>query len=145
MEIAVDGWRSGIAEWQAVRGVPADQLPPLTEAQKQVARKLGIAEQDYARSALAGERTRDALLRKTERLARLIENRVGASGISASVTRVLLRTVEHRFDVELQINGRSLSLRVEETLVDDYFDGGSVQAEQSLDRILDRALASMKA
>jgi hypothetical protein len=73
MEIAVDGWRSGVSEWRTARSVPVDQLPRLTDEQREVARKLGISEEDYARSAFAGEQTREALLKKTERLARLLE------------------------------------------------------------------------
>lgn len=140
MEIAVDGWRASVGDWSAVRSVPADELPPLSPQQREVAKKLGIAEQDYARSALAGQRTREALLQKTERFARLLEERLQASGQQAEVVRVMLRTVEHRFDVEINAGGRSVPLRVEETLVDDYFDSGSADADQRLARILDRAL-----
>ena len=140
MEIAVDGWRASAVEWNAVRSVPASELPPLSPEQREVAKKLGVAEQDYARSALAGERTREALLRKTERFARLLEHRIDALGLHAKITRVMLRTTEHRFDVEIEVNGRSVPLRIEETLVDDYFDGGSIDAEERLGRILDRAV-----
>jgi hypothetical protein len=144
MEIAVDGWRASAAEWDAVRAVPANRLPALTPEQREVARKLGIPEPDYARSALAGERTREALLRKTERLARLLEHRMQALGLSGSIKRVMLRTVEHRFDVEIESGGHMVPLRIEENLVDDYFDGGSLDAEEKLGRILDRALRVVK-
>jgi len=98
MEIAVDGWRSSVAEWNAARSVPASELPQLSPEQREVARKLGIAEQDYARSALAGERAQEALLRKAERFAKLLEQRISALRQHATVARVVLRTIEHRFD-----------------------------------------------
>jgi len=144
MEIAVDGWRAGAAEWDAVRSLPASELPSLSPEQREVAKKLGVSEQDYARSALAGERTREVLLRKTERLARLLEQRMQGSGLSGTITRVMLRTIEHRFDVEVQSSGRFVPLRIEESLVDDYFDGGSADAEERLGRILDRSLRVVK-
>ena len=144
MEIAVDGWRSSVADWDAVRNIPSDQLPPLSPEQREVARKLGIPEQDYARSVLAGERNREALLGKAQRLAHLLEQRLKKSGIAGQVNRVLLRTVEHRFDVELRIDGRTAPLRIEESLVDDYFDSGSTDAEERLGRILDRALVGLR-
>ena len=56
-----------------------------------------------------------------------------------------MRTTEHRFDVLLKINGKTLPVRVDETVVDDYFDSGSVEAEKDLARILDRALMSVSA
>jgi restriction endonuclease S subunit len=124
--------------------LPIEQLPQLTDEQRAVAKKLGIAEQDYARSLVAGERNREALLAKTERLARLLEERLAASGIDGKINRVVLRTIQDRFDVEIQVNGRVLPLRIEETVVDDYFDSGSPDAEQRLAQILDRALVGLR-
>ena len=144
MEIAVDGWRASVGDWKAVRSVPEEDLPELSPEQREVAKKLGIAEQDYARSALAGQRNREALLHKTERFARLLEERLRALGLQGNVNRVMLRTFEHRFDVEIDAGGRSLPLRIEETLVDDYFDSGSADAEERLGRILDRSLRVVK-
>ena len=144
MEIAVDGWRSGVADWDAVRNLPAEQLPQLTDEQRAVARKLGIPEQDYARSVVAGERNREALLVKTERLARLLEQRIAALGIDGRINRVTLRTIQGRFDVEVQVNGRTLPLRIDEALVDDYFDNGSADSEQRLAQILDRAFIGIR-
>jgi len=144
MEIAVDGWRAGTAEREVARGMPLEQLPRLTEDQRSVAKKLGIPEEEYARSVVAGERSRDALLLKTERLARLLEQRIQNSGIPAGVSRVTLRTVQDRFDVELHINGRVVPLRIEEAVVDDYFDKGSMEAEERLGHILDRALVGLR-
>lgn len=144
MEIAVDGWRSGVADWDAVRNLPAEQLPQLSDEQRAVARKLGIPEQDYARSVVAGERSREALLVKTERLARLLEQRIAALGIDGRINRVTLRTIQGRFDVEVQVNGRTLPLRIDEALVDDYFDNGSADSEQRLAQILDRAFIGIR-
>jgi|SRR5579863_5373400 hypothetical protein len=144
MEIAVDGWRSGATDWDAVRNLPAEQLPQLSEEQRAVAKKLGISEQDYARSLVAGERSREALLVKTERLARLLEQRIAALGIGGRVNRVVLRTIQDRFDIEVQLNGRVLPLRIEESIVDDYFDSGSADAEKRLAQILDRAFVGMR-
>jgi hypothetical protein len=140
MEITVDGWRASVADWNAARSVPDTELPPLTPEQREVAKKLGVSENDYARSALAGERAREVLLRKTERFARLLEQRLSALKLHATVTRVMLRTFEHRFDVEIDANSQLVPLRIEESLVDDYFDGGSIEAEERLGRILDRAV-----
>src|SRR5581483_9045372 len=104
MEIAVDGWRAGAAERELARSLPSDQLPRLTDEQRSVAKKLGIPEEEYAHSVVADERNRDALLIKTERLARLLEQRIERVGIGAHVNRVTLRTIQDRFDVEIQIN-----------------------------------------
>jgi hypothetical protein len=141
MEISVEGWRASPSDWSAVRSVPRDQLPALTEEQREVAKKLGIAEEDYARSVLAGQRTSEALLGKTERLGRLLNQRLKAIREDASVERVSLSSTDHRFDVTLIVKEQRVPLRIDENLVDDYFDGGSLQADEALGRVLERTLA----
>lgn len=140
MEIAVEGWRASAADWEAVRNLPAEEVPRLTDEQREVARKLGAPETDYARSALAGQRTQTVLLQKTEQLGRFLDRRLRAAGRNGEVQRVILRTLEHRFDVTAQLNGRVLQLRIDEDLVDEFFDSGSVEAEHNLTRVVDRAL-----
>jgi len=105
---------------------------------------LGVPEPDYARSALAGERTQVVLLQRTERLARLLAERMRAAGLPGEIIRVVLRTFEGRFDVELKVDGKRLPLRIDEDIVDDYFDRGSMEAEARLGRILERSLAGLR-
>jgi hypothetical protein len=94
MQISVQGWKASAGDWEAVRSIPTNQLPELTEEQKAVARKLGISEEDYARSYLAGERTQSALLAKTEMFARLLTKKIYDSGFKATVESVVLRILE---------------------------------------------------
>jgi hypothetical protein len=140
MEISVQGWRASPSDWKAVRGIPKEELPPLTAEQKEVAQKLGIPEEDYARSALAGERTQNSLLAKTETFARLLEQKIHDLGFKAVVENVVLQILEHRFDVSLTVNGKELPLRIKEEIVDDLFESGSADAEDKLSRILKTTL-----
>ena len=58
----------------------------------------------------------------------------------ASLERVALNTWEEKFDVEIEINGTSLALRIEENLINDFREGGSAAAEESLRQMMDVAL-----
>lgn len=136
MEISVQGWKASPSEWEAVRRLPKAELPPLTEEQKEVARKLGVSEEDYARSALAGERTQNALLAKTETFARLLEKKLRDLGLNANVENVVLQILDDRFEVLLRMNGKLLPLRIKEEIVDDLLERGSAEAEERLARIL---------
>jgi hypothetical protein len=136
MHISVEGWRANPIEREAIRTVPAEQLPPLTAEQKEVARKLGVSEEAYARMALAGQRTSDLLLKKTEMLAKLLEQKLRGSGSKATIENVVLRTMKHKFDVLLRINGSTIPIRINEDVVDDLFESGSEEAEQRLSRIV---------
>ena len=102
MEIAVDGTRVSPGDWEAIRKVPPEGLVPLTPPQREVARKLGIPEEDYARSAMAGERGQELLLRKTEILAKLLQRRLAEVLPGATVRRVVLRTLHDRFDMDVE-------------------------------------------
>jgi len=136
MNIAVDGWRASPSDWDNVRSIPKDELPALSEEQKEVARKLGVPEESYARSALAGERTQNTLLAKTEMFARLLEKKIRDLGFKAIVESVVLRLLEHRFEVLIVANGARFPLRISEELIDDLFEAGSAEAEEKLARLL---------
>ena len=140
MEIAVDGWRAGAADWDAVRNIPVDQLPPLTREQQEVARKLGISDADYRRSAFAGERSRESLLAKTERLARLLAKLLQPLNARATVQNVTLRTFDEKFEVTIRAGQHVVLLKISEDLVDDLFESGSEEAERRLVRILETAV-----
>ena len=108
----------------------------MSEEQKEVARKLGVPEESYARSALAGERTQNTLLAKTEMFARLLEKKIRDLGFKAIVESVVLRLLEHRFEVLIVANGARFPLRISEELIDDLFEAGSAEAEEKLARLL---------
>ena len=141
MDVIVEGWRASPADWQAASREPADQLPPLSEAQREVARKLHIPEEDYARSAFAGKRTQAALLEKAQRFARLLDARVKKLREAASVSTVVLRTIDHRFDVEISDGKKLLPLRIDENIVDDLLEGGSADADRRVSGMLEQAFA----
>jgi hypothetical protein len=139
MQVSVDGWRSSASNWQAVRDIPGDQLRPLTPEQAAVAAKLRISAEDYARSALAGERTTEALLAKTERFAKLMEQRLASRLAGVQVDSVTLETWEHKFRVVIRGKIETV-FRVNEDIVDDLFEGGSKEADERISRILDLVL-----
>jgi hypothetical protein len=140
MEISVEGWRSGTADWSDVQRLPKEQLPALTTEQKEVARNLGISEEDYARSAEAGQRTQRELLDKTAKFARLLEQRVKERASQAAIEKVTLKTWEHRLDVRILLDGGRFDIRIDEDLVDDLMESGSLDAGERLSRILGAAL-----
>ena len=120
--------------------LPDDQLPSLTSEQKSVAGKLGISVEDYARSVLAGRRTSDGLLAKTENFGRLLEEKLKERVSNGLVESVAPETAEHKFRVALRVSGKPAILHVDEEIVDDLFEGGSSEAEAKILRVLDLAM-----
>ena len=144
MQISVDGVRGSSSALEAVRHIPREQLPPLTEAQRQVAQKLGASEEGYARMILEGERAQSELLVKTEMFARLLDKRLREVGSKAKIDNVLRRVLDEKFEVQIQINGRVIPLKVREDLIDDLFEAGSADAEERLMRIVRTTLGLME-
>lgn len=144
MQIAVDGSRGSASAQEAVQQIPKEQLPPLTEAQKQVARQLGASEEAYARMILEGERAQGELLVKTEMFARLLSKKLGELKSKANIENVVLRTLDGKFEVDVRVNGRVVPLRIREDLVDDLFEAGSPDAEERLSRILRTTLGLLE-
>ena len=139
MEIVIEGWRAGGEERKEAARVPANELPALSDEQKLVAKKMGISEEDYARSAYAGKRSQERLIEKTRRFAELLQSKLQArSGVE--VRRIRLDVLNHRYDVVVAREGREIPFRVSEEMIDDLFQSGSESLERDLERVLDYAL-----
>ncbi len=140
MNISVQGFRTSSADWDAVKHLSDDQVPPLSPEQCEVARKMGIPEGDYARSVLAGERTMERMVLKTERFARYLHERLKEMAPQANVDSVALNTWDGRFEVSVAVGDRSIPIRIAEELVDDYLDSGSPEMGRRLDYVLGVAI-----
>jgi hypothetical protein len=145
MNISVAGTRTSTVDWEAVRDLPESSLPSLTPEQRAVAGKLGISPVDYARSALAGERSQEKLLAKTETFARLLQAKAQGRAANAEIKQVRLETIERQFYVDLVVDGRQVSMKIDENLVSDLLEGGASEAERKLDRIVGLTLAGKAA
>lgn len=138
--IAVDGMRFSAKGLDEAHSIPVNELPPLSDPQREAAKSMGISEEEYARSLVAGERTWTVLLEKTERLANFLQQRLTLFANNVKLGSVILRTFEDKFDVEVLLHGQVVHLSIRESVVDDLFEAGSEEAESSLNRILELAL-----
>jgi hypothetical protein len=141
MEIIIDGWRAGGEDRKQAQSISASLLPPLSEAQKEVARKMGISEEDYARSAYAGRLNQERLLEKTRRFAEILDGRVRSKIKGARIERIRLVTIEHEYRIEISVNGKKILFRVSEEMVDEFIEGGSADIGLLIERNLETALA----
>jgi hypothetical protein len=138
--ISVEGMRFSASSSEEAQSIPKNELPPLSDPQREAAKKMGLSEEAYARSLVAGERTWNALLEKTKRLAEYLQQSVMKLAKDAKLETVILRTLEEKFDIDIRLGDRVLPVRVREELVDDFFETGSEQAERSLNRVLEVSL-----
>jgi len=141
MEIVIEGWRAGGEERKEANSVPASQLPSLSEEQKKVAKKIGISEEDYARSAFAGKRNQERLLGKTRRFAEILDGILRSRPEGARIERLRLVTIEHEYRVEISASGRKFVFRVPEDMVDDFIEGGSADVGRLIEHNLETVIA----
>lgn len=140
VKLSVDGVRISALEWEGARDVPVDELPPLTASERETAKKMNVSETEYSRNLLAAERSRTVLLDKTERLARFLRERLAHVAPDVKVRQVALSTVEQRFDVDLVEGNTHIPVRIREEIVDDFFEGGSSEAEGRILRVIETAV-----
>ncbi len=142
MNISVEGVRTSIADWRAAQSLPREQLPALSPAQQETAQQLHISEEDYARSVLAGHRSSEKLLQKTERFARWLQGSLQGKAAGVKIRAVVLNTWDGKFEVTLDRDGSPLFFRVDEDVVNSLFEGGLADAEERLGRVLDLVLST---
>ena len=145
MEIIIDGWRAGGEDRARAQSVPAAELPPLNEAQKDVASKMGIPLEAYARSAYAGRLNQDRLLEKTRRFAEILDRTLRSKIKGARIDRIRLVAIEHQYRIDLLVNEKTIPFRVSEDLVDDFIEGGSADIGRLIERNLETVLAGQAA
>ena len=137
MQVLVEGSRSTSDDWLWAQQLPASELPSLSDEQKSVAKKLGVSPEDYARSAKAGELTRQELQVKAATFGSLLEQKIRGRVPNASVESVTLLTFEGKFRAVAVAEGKEIRLQIDEDLVDRLLESGSAELEARLDRIID--------
>jgi len=102
---------------------------------------MGISEEDYARTTVAGKRNQERLFEKTKRFAAILNDKLVSKLEGARIERVWLVTIERENRIEISANGRKLVFRVPEEMVDDFIEGGSADAGRLIERNLETAIA----
>jgi hypothetical protein len=141
MEIVIDGWRAGGEERREAASAPLNHLPPLTQVQKAVAKKMGISEVDYARSVYAGRLNQQRLIEKTTPFSAILEDRLKLRVPGAHIDRIRLLTIEHEYRIEIYLEGKKVLFRVAEDMVDDFMEKGFADVGQRIEQNLETVLA----
>ena len=145
MEIVIEGWRAGGEERREAASAPVWQLPALTDEQKSVAKKMGISEEDYQRSAYAGRRNQERLIEKTKRFAAILETRLRSVAPAARIERIRLLTLEHEYRIEIYVEGKQVLFRVAENMVDDFMEKGFADVGEKIAQNLETVLFAQAA
>lgn len=140
MEVRVDGNRSSGENWMRAQTAPIQELPALSDEQKDIAAKLGQNDEAYARSLFAGDLERKNLEERAKQAAQVIERLASHRVPGLRLDSVWLKTLEGRFRFDLDLNGIHTLIFVSEDVIDELLESGSRAAEEQIARIIDFSL-----
>ena len=140
MEFVVRGYPSRIrfADWQRANSAPREELPQLSEAQRDRARKLRIPEQAYAIALKAGELARARLEGQIDRVGGVIASAAKRRG--AEVTAVVWDFFEHQFKFTASENGREVENALPPSIIDDLLLGKEGAGDRLKREVVDSLL-----
>jgi hypothetical protein len=140
MEVWVDGPRATDRSRQIAEQIPLPELPPLTEQEREDARRSCWSEEQYARTKFAGEIGAEEWAERVQALGILIESLLREHDPSASLKSLLLETLRGRYRATAQVGDREFRFVVREEVVDDLLEAGKAEALDSMRRIVSVAM-----
>ncbi len=104
----------------------------LSEAEKDVARKMGVAEGEFAKSLVALQLGEEFQRERGAVLGRRIQEILGSLGAGYSLTAVVRQGTEFRWIAKIEAAGKTVAVALPLDLVDDVIDSGAAQEIERL-------------
>lgn len=140
-EIVVSDYSTSVDEWRRAHSAPKNEVPRLNDVQKDVARKFGISEEEYARSVLAGQYGRERMVDRARRIGEIIQDVLDREGTTSRVVAVISEMFNDRWLVKVQSPEEVFGITVPRDLADDVLDSQSLEDTQRLVRHIRTALS----
>ncbi len=139
-EVQVRSNSSTAEEWKRAMEAPASDLPPLDEEQKEMAKRFGIAEEEYARGELARIYGQQGLRERGTRLGSIVQRILSAGESGYRLTAVLYEGLKSRWIVQFEAPGGIRSVSISSDLADDVVDYELSESLQQLKQSLTEAV-----
>jgi hypothetical protein len=141
-QIFVSGTSGGTSEdWKRAMNAPESALPQLTGQQKEVAQRMGIPEEEYARGVLVGKFTEQRQIERGKRLGEHIEGVLQELGSAYYTLEALVREdVKARWVARITTPKAIRNVAIPLDLADDVVDSVTVQDLERLRQLILRAV-----
>ena len=144
--VRVSDFTTSIEEWDRAQRAPRSELPNLSAEQKDVARKFGITEEEYARSVLAGRYGNERMNTRAQHLGEEVQRVLGTLGDGRyRVVAVTAEMFKGRWVVGIEAQGRVVNVAIPRELADDVLDSYTTDDLGKLKEKLLSALESTEA
>ena len=140
-EIVTSDYTSSIDEWQRAQRATKEELPALSEEQKHFATKLGLSEEAYARSVLAGRYGANRMHERATALGELVQSIAAKISARWKVQAVIAEMFKGRWVIRMESPAGSAAVAVPRELADDILDSGLTSEVKRLKGLVADALS----
>ncbi|MGA2001485.1 MAG: hypothetical protein ABSG52_15970 [Terriglobales bacterium] len=131
-EIHIRSNSSSPEAWRRAMEAPASELQPLTEEQKEIVRRFGITDEEYARGELAVIFGQERLRRRGEELGSLVQDLLRRLSDRYVLESVLYEGANLRWIVRIGSPKGVRNIAVSRELADDVLDSRLTESMQQL-------------
>jgi len=139
-DVFISGSTGSVEDWQNAMNAPKSQLPKLNEEQREVARKMGIPEEEYARGVLVGHYGENRQKQRGETLGQRIEEILAALAHPYELEALLREGAKFRWVARVKTSEARKNIAIGFELADDIIDSGTVQDMERLRVLMLEAL-----
>lgn len=135
--VFISGTTSSAEDWKKAMSAPESELPELSEQQKEVARKMGIDEKEYARGVLVGKYGEVRERERGEKLGKYIEEILHGLASSYYQLEALVREgTKGRWIARILTPKQVANVAIPSELADDVVDSAASQDIERLKRLV---------
>lgn len=135
-QVYISGGTVSLDDWRLAMEANELELPPLSQAQKDAAQRIGMAEPEYARGVLAeiyGEREQQ---KKGKRLGEIIVDCLDQTGRGWRLDALIRRGAEGVWIARAEGEGISSQIEIPLELVDDVVDSGGTSRKREMEELI---------
>lgn len=138
--IFVSGVTGSVEDWQRAMNAPKTELPKLNDEQKEVARRMGISEEEYARGVLVGQYGENRQLQRGKAIGLRIEEILEVLGKAYALEALIREGARERWVARINAPAGPKNVAISLDLADDVIDSGTVQDLERLRVLILQAL-----
>ncbi len=138
--VVIRGSSTTIEDWERANRATRKELPNLTDEEKEVSRKLGISEEDYARNRLAMQYGQERLRNRVEILRTKLTDLVKELNENVNVVLLSFDVWQGEYTVSLKKNHREIRCKFSRELGNDILDSSDQSSLAVLKKRLKKAI-----
>jgi len=131
-EIHVPGFHGSVDEARQAQGIPASELPPISEEEHEIARKLEISDEAYRRGKLAGIFGHERIESRASALGSQVEGILAGLEQGYRLASVTWNSSTHSWTLEVDTPQGPHNVALSGELVDDVLDSRTRSQAQRL-------------